>query len=427
MFCAFALSTTSLTLADDAIPESPTQRWWKGNLHTHSLWSDGDDFPEMIAEWYRNHGYHFLVLSDHNLLSEGQRWMKHNDIVKRGGGDALAKYRARFGGSWVQTRGDGDAMEVRLKPLDEFRYLVEERGRFIMIPSEEISDRASGKPVHMNATNIGEAIEPLGGETPAEAMTNNLRAVREQAERLGREIIVHLNHPNFGWAITAEELASVIEEQFFEVYNGHPGVNHLGDETRPSVERIWDIANAMRLSVLQATPLLGLATDDSHDYHNKGNSKGSNTGRGWVMVRSEYLTPEHLIDACRRADFYASSGVSLKSVSFDEKSKTLEIEIAAEPGESFTTTFIGTKIGDDKLAMPASDQVGVTLSEQEGHSVRYTMQDDDLYVRATITSSQAVDDPSFAGQRKQAWTQPVGYPLFDQTDGTSKAEPSTNP
>ena len=28
-------------------------RWWKGNLHTHSLWSDGDDYPEMIADWYR--------------------------------------------------------------------------------------------------------------------------------------------------------------------------------------------------------------------------------------------------------------------------------------------------------------------------------------------------------------------------------------
>nr|MBA3762074.1 hypothetical protein [Chthoniobacterales bacterium] len=31
-------------------------RWWKGNLHTHSLWSDGDDYPEMIVEWYKGHG-----------------------------------------------------------------------------------------------------------------------------------------------------------------------------------------------------------------------------------------------------------------------------------------------------------------------------------------------------------------------------------
>ena len=55
--------------------------WWRGNIHTHTLWSDGDDFPEMIADWYRSHGYHFLALSDHNILSEGVRWMKHDEIV----------------------------------------------------------------------------------------------------------------------------------------------------------------------------------------------------------------------------------------------------------------------------------------------------------------------------------------------------------
>lgn len=49
--------------------------WWKGNLHTHTFWSDGDDFPEMVVRWYKEHGYHFLALSDHNRLSRGQRWM----------------------------------------------------------------------------------------------------------------------------------------------------------------------------------------------------------------------------------------------------------------------------------------------------------------------------------------------------------------
>src|SRR5687768_2391459 len=43
-------------------------QWWKGNLHTHSLWSDGDDYPEMIVDWYKQHGYQFLALSDHNVL-----------------------------------------------------------------------------------------------------------------------------------------------------------------------------------------------------------------------------------------------------------------------------------------------------------------------------------------------------------------------
>lgn len=83
-FCASAV-------ADEAVPNEPGVRWFKGNLHTHSLWSDGNEFPEMISEWYRTHDYNFLSLSDHNVLSEGQRWMKEADIVKRGGKDALDK------------------------------------------------------------------------------------------------------------------------------------------------------------------------------------------------------------------------------------------------------------------------------------------------------------------------------------------------
>ena len=50
----------------------PNSRWWKGNLHTHSFWSDGNDFPEMIVSWYAENGYNFLTLSDHNILSVGE-------------------------------------------------------------------------------------------------------------------------------------------------------------------------------------------------------------------------------------------------------------------------------------------------------------------------------------------------------------------
>ena len=41
------------TSGDESVPADPRLRWWKGNIHTHSFWSDGNDFPEMIAEWYR--------------------------------------------------------------------------------------------------------------------------------------------------------------------------------------------------------------------------------------------------------------------------------------------------------------------------------------------------------------------------------------
>ena len=54
---------------------SPPARRWRGNLHTHSLWSDGDDYLEMIGLWYRDHGYDFLCFTDHNVLAASERWI----------------------------------------------------------------------------------------------------------------------------------------------------------------------------------------------------------------------------------------------------------------------------------------------------------------------------------------------------------------
>ncbi|HBT22122.1 MAG TPA: histidinol-phosphatase, partial [Verrucomicrobiales bacterium] len=82
-------------------------RWWKGNLHTHSLWSDGDDYPEMIADWYRSNDYNFLGISDHNILAEGQRWIH---VEKNAGGRvAFEKYLKRFGDDWVEHKVENKA------------------------------------------------------------------------------------------------------------------------------------------------------------------------------------------------------------------------------------------------------------------------------------------------------------------------------
>ena len=404
---AALLISISCSWLHSAAAQQYPLRWWKGNLHTHTLWSDGDDFPEMSADWYRARGYNFLALTDHNVLSQGMRWMNVKKIVDRGGEHALKEYIERFGDQWVETRGSADSPDfaVRLKPFDEYRYLLEKAGEFILIPAEEISDRAEGKPVHMNATNLAEVIAPVGGATVQEAIANNFRAVDEQAKRLGREIILHLNHPNFGWAVKPEDIARVTEEQFFEVYNGHPGVNHLGDETRPSVEDFWDLANVLRLTVLNADPLLGIATDDTHDYHGNG---GSRPGRGWVMVRARYLSPEHLIRALRAGDFYCSSGVTLSDVQFDETSKKLSVSVEAKDDEQYRIDFVASLTQPDPES-PQRDRIGKVMKSVTGTTGSYTLTGDELYVRAVVTSSAGAVDPSFADQKKQAWTQPVGW------------------
>ena len=111
--------------------------WLQGNMHTHTFWSDGDDFPESVTRWYRENGYDFLVLTDHNLILEGERWRNFPEEHL-----ALARYMAAYGDEWVETMpGDREGtVKVRLKALDEFRSLYEKPGEFLIIMGNEISN-----------------------------------------------------------------------------------------------------------------------------------------------------------------------------------------------------------------------------------------------------------------------------------------------
>jgi hypothetical protein len=406
--------TTTLAAADPA----PSFRWWKGNLHTHSLWSDGDDYPEMICQWYKDHGYQFLALSDHNIIADKERWI--NVMKSRGGEIAFDKYLERFGAKWVEQRNDAEGQrEVRLKMLSEYRSLTEEPGRFLLIRSEEISDHYLKAPIHLNATNLSTVIKPQGGASIVEVMQNNINAVVAQRAQTRVPMIPHINHPNFGWAITAEELAQVKDEQFFEIYNGHPTVHNEGDETHAAVDRVWDIVLTLRHAA-NLPPLFGLGSDDSHHYHAvTPGKKQSRSGRGWIMVRAKNLTPEDLIAAMQLGDFYASSGVTLKDVRLDKNRIT--IEIAGEAGCTYRTEFIGTRKGYDPASSPVLDKngeplrvtrqyskdIGATLVTVEGTSAGYTFAGDELYVRARITSSKPKPNASTDGEFERAWTQPM--------------------
>jgi hypothetical protein len=435
------LFTTALAFGGAIAARSAEARWWKGNLHTHSLWSDGDDYPEMIADWYKQNGYHFLALSDHNIMQEGQRWLElkqpvsfAGQVAERGGGAVLQKYQARFGTDWVEQREVGGKRQVRLKPLGEFRPFFEEPGRFLLIPSFELTSRwqraktattpAQGGPVHINVTNPRDLIPPVTGDNALDVMQRNVEAVRAQREKTGQPMFPHINHPNFQWGITAEELMQVKGERFFEVYNGHPGVNNQGDETHVSMDRLWDIVLTHRLTRLGLEIMYGIAVDDGHHYHQMGIGK-SNAGRGWVMVRANVLTPEAVVRAMEAGDFYATSGVELSEVK--REGNRLVVAIAAKPGVTYVTQFIGTRKGYDPASeiMPAvagspgrtlphrryAREIGAMLAESRGSSASYTLRDDDIYVRAKIISSQPKANGSVAGEFETAWTQPLLNPV----------------
>lgn len=372
----------------------PEPKWWKGNLHTHSFWSDGYDFPEMILDSYKQEGYHFVAMTEHDMFPDHEKWLTVDKGSDREA--AVHDYISRFGDDWVEFKDEDTNYSVRLKTFGEMSSLFNEDERFLMIQSEEITDRHDNKPVHLNVHNPAEVIQPQGGGSVMETLQNNLNIVSKQRQESERTIIVHINHPNFGWAKTAEDLKSLDGVRLFEVYNGHPLVNNYGDDERPGTEEIWDEVITDNLKKGKS-PLLGLAVDDAHHYREIG-AEYANPFRGWVHVRSQSLKTDSLLSAIERGDFYSSTGVTLHDISFSDGK--LQLEINEEDDITYTIQFIGTKSGD-------LQNHGILLDEQKGNSASYNLQPDDLYVRANIISNKLQENPFSEGDFETAWTQPV--------------------
>ena len=214
------------------------------------------------------------------------------EVVQRGGGAVLDKYLARFGADWVEQRVSGPKREVRLKPLAEYRSLLEEPGRFLMIPAEEVtgawkavrtdSGPERGGPVHINAINVRDLLQGQTAASAVEVMRRTLEELHAQRERTGQPMFAHLNHPNFRSGVTAEEILQVERQRFFEVYNGHPGVVNDGDALHLSMDAMWDVVLTFRLADRKLGLVWGVGTDDSHNYHRIGLGQ-SNSGRGGCL------------------------------------------------------------------------------------------------------------------------------------------------
>lgn len=431
---ATALACLCAAAAAQRVEYDGAERWWRGNTHTHTWWSDGDTPPELIAQWYKERGYNFLVFSDHNTFQQGEKWYPIDDPPRPLANvqAAYAEYLRQFGANWIEVRELEGKREVRLKSLEEFRALFEEPEEFIFIKGEEITDKLQNHPVHMNGINLVEHVEPVHGDSISATIQNNLNLVVAQSEKYGQPMLAHLNHPNFHYAQTAEDLFALDHKPgdgFFEMYNGHSDVHNHGDERHESTERIWDIVLAKRLGEYGRSVIYGVATDDAHVYQEWGVGK-VNPGRGWMMVRSNWLTPDKITEAIKHGDFYNSTGVVLDSLEVTDDH--IELKIHGRRGVDYKVEFVGTlqdadlqgqpfrepheHVGDDgepthehlhQTIYRYSQDIGKVLKTVNGTRARYEVQGNEIYVRARITSSRAHPNPFAEGDTEMAWTQPL--------------------
>lgn len=254
-----------------------TPRWYRGNLHTHTINSDGDSPPYEVVAWYKRNGYQFLVITDHNTFT--------------------------------------DPAPFDTNPNDTF----------LLIGGEEITN---DKTVHVNAIGISRAIPKQTGDTVTGLLQASIDAVRQQGG------VPLINHPNFIWAFTAAEMKPLTGAGLLEVASGHPQVNSAGDGKVPSAEQMWDelLAGGMRI--------YGAAVDDSHNFREEFTLERANPGRAWVAVRAAALTRDAIVGALNAGDFYASTGVTIRDIRHESGALVVELPPPAQ-NRRYRVVFVG--------------------------------------------------------------------------------------
>ena len=289
-----------------------------------------------------------------------------------------------------------------------------------------------GNELHCNFINYAKPCRAKNERTVEECL-DWIRDEYKRETRVPALSMMTVNHPLWvSYDVPPRLIADRPDLRFFEVCNSGsmPRFNLPGDEF--THDKWWDVVNTMRAT--RGEPLIyGIACDDIHVYTAMRARKKRVAGH--VRVLAEKLTIPSLMEAFHRGDFYASTGLNLESVVFDEKTRTLTVTADPEHGDDCTVSFIGSKKGVDTSVLETvrwdiegelsswlvndrrfsrrrtverySEAIGQTFRTVKGRKASYTLKPDDLYVRARISAPANAKIANRENVFPVAWTQPI--------------------
>jgi hypothetical protein len=290
-----ALGNEALTTRGEATTADAArgrERWLKGSTHVHARASGDSSEPvDGVIAWYEDRGYDFIVLTDHNRVSEL---------------DAA-----------TDTTG-----EVTLR--DPRAGLIVFSG--IELTHNPVGCLPAGDPsgncrIHVNL--LGPTARPIGriewAERRSHARLDMYRAAQVAQSTLGG--IAQINHPQWLWGMTPDLLAELARRgtPLVEIANSAFATWNAGDARHPSTESLWDAALA------EGVTLWGVASDDAHDYRGHGKYP---PGGGWVVVRAR-RDPRAILAALSAGRFYASNGVVLARAEVERGELVVAVDPAA--------------------------------------------------------------------------------------------------
>lgn len=339
---------------------SAQQTWYKGNTHAHTTFSDGDTEIKDVIQWYHDHGYNFLSITDHN-----------------------------------KTIFPGEHMS-----LDGFR------NDFILIVGNEITSSVHFTAIGLkNKISVKSIIEDWGNgdlegfPLPAPDTTKIGHSQILINGMLDDGALVFINHPNFSKGISAEEMAKLKGYTAIELINAHPAVYNYGNDLHRPVEEKWDYL------LTYGKKVYAVGADDEHNQQTWGPDK-ANPGRSWIMVETESLDEENILEAIREGEFYSSTGVEFKRYEVTDSDIIVEIDrkkTLKNLRKGMGVAHIKEQ-GDEGFRIEVIGDRGSLLTVRPGEVLRYPLKDFSKYlrVRAVYTIKNKEVYESY-----YAWAQPV--------------------
>jgi hypothetical protein len=316
--------------ADSPGPSLAPKGFLKGQLHAHSNGSgDSSTPPEEVHRFYEEHGYDFVVFTDHNVVTD----TPDSDRTLTFPGVELTRNLNRC----EPQPPNGNSCSLHTNALFVADADTTKHGRIDFAPPKSLARR--------------------------EAYIYELKRAKE----LGG--LAMLCHPNL--LFSGPDEATIFELtglglSLMEIRNEAWDSENAGDANHPSTEALWDgVLN-------RGAHLFATATDDAHHYADAPRLRAAGErpfdgNHAFVIVRAD-KTAASIRNAISKGDFYSSTGLILKTYDTTTSRQSMTLE-AHEPIVFEVIARGGTVIRREE----STRRLEVKLTPEDGPYVRVRM------------------------------------------------------
>ena len=297
--------------------------WYKGNLHSHTVNSDGKLTPAESVKLFQDNGYHFLCLSEHDLYTDYRKEFDSSEFIILPGLEASAVLFEKEGG-------------IRRKKVHHIHGIL----------GTELMQQKAVKPLfrHMERLEVPVYYGDWDGAAVAQQLADELAA---------RGCITTYNHPVW----------SRVEEREFVDTDGIFGLEIFNYNTVNESGTGYDTAH-WDVMLRKGRRIHGFASDDNHNEGLFDDACG-----GYVWVKADGLTHDNILSALVEGNYYSSSGPKI----YDWGIREGVVYVDCSPVNR-VNVIAGGYVNGGRTVMCGSLQETMTRAE-------YPLNGDETYVR----------------------------------------------